>query len=139
MYLLDTDILTLIERDHPRVVERLGQVDPDTVTTTVITKIEILQGRFESVLKAGSADELLRAQERLVQSESLLGGLEIVPIDASVATQFERFRRDKKLKRIGRTDLLIACIAVAHRATLVTRNLKDFQLVPGLSVENWAD
>ena len=53
--------------------------------------------------------------------------------------QFEFLLQHKKLKKIGRGDLLIASIALAHRATLVTRNLKDFQLVPGLKVENWAD
>ena len=40
---------------------------------------------------------------------------------------------------IGRADLLIAAIVLTHRATLVSRNLKDFRQVPGLRVENWAD
>jgi tRNA(fMet)-specific endonuclease VapC len=48
-------------------------------------------------------------------------------------------RQNKKLKKIGRPDLLIAAITLAARGTLVTRNLKDFRLVPGLRVENWAD
>jgi tRNA(fMet)-specific endonuclease VapC len=48
-------------------------------------------------------------------------------------------RQDRKLKKIGRRDLLIACIALAHRAKVVTRNLKHFRQVPGLLVENWAD
>jgi tRNA(fMet)-specific endonuclease VapC len=43
------------------------------------------------------------------------------------------------LKKIGRADLLIASIARANKAILVTRNLKDFRQVPGLQVENWAD
>jgi tRNA(fMet)-specific endonuclease VapC len=40
---------------------------------------------------------------------------------------------------MGRSDLLIACICLADGATLVTRNLKDFQGVPDLRLENWAD
>jgi tRNA(fMet)-specific endonuclease VapC len=68
-----------------------------------------------------------------------LAGFEIVPFDASASAEFDRLRSDKKLKKIGRADLLIACIALAHQATLVTRNLKHFEQVPGLRLENWAD
>ena len=52
---------------------------------------------------------------------------------------FGRFHAEKKYRKIGRADLLIACIALAHNATLVTRNTKDFAVVPGLKLENWAD
>jgi len=38
-----------------------------------------------------------------------------------------------------RADMLIACIALGHKARLVTRNLKDYKDVPGLRLENWAD
>jgi predicted nucleic acid-binding protein len=57
-------------------------------------------------------------------------------IDATAATVFDQLRQNKKLKKIGRGDLLIAAITLANRATLVTRNLKDFRQVPGLQVEN---
>ena len=62
-----------------------------------------------------------------------------MPFDAAAVAQFDRLRRNKKLKQIGRADLLIAAITLANRATLVSRNLKDFRLVAGLQVENWAD
>ena len=60
-------------------------------------------------------------------------------LDTAAAAEFDRLRQNKKLTKIGRADLLIASIALAHRATLVTRNLLHFQQVPGLRLENWAD
>jgi tRNA(fMet)-specific endonuclease VapC len=63
----------------------------------------------------------------------------IVSVTAEAAARFDQLRQDRKLKKIGRADLLIASIVLANQATLVSRNLKDFQQVPGLRVENWAD
>jgi tRNA(fMet)-specific endonuclease VapC len=63
----------------------------------------------------------------------------VVSIDDASIVKFDQLRQDKKLKKIGRADLLIACIALANQATLVTRNVRDFQQVPGLWIENWAD
>jgi tRNA(fMet)-specific endonuclease VapC len=42
-------------------------------------------------------------------------------------------------QQVGTQDLKIACICLAHDATLLTRNLADFEPVPGLRVENWLD
>ena len=139
MYFLDTDILTMAHAGHARVSDQLRRVDPNEVAITVITRIEILQGRFASILKASDGEQLVRAQEFLQRSDQRLRMLEIIPVGAATATEFDRLRQNKKLKKIGRGDLLIASIALAHRATLVTRNMKDFRQIPGLRVENWAD
>jgi len=75
----------------------------------------------------------------LTETETDLQKLPILAVDADAALEFDRLRKNKKLKKIGRPDLLSACIALANRATLVTRNLKHFRQVPGLKIENWAD
>lgn len=138
MILLDTDILTLLTSGHPRVVERVGAA-VEIVATTVITRIEILQGRFAFVLKASNGDELQRAQQRLLQAEQALSRLAVLPVDTATAGDFDRLRQNSKLRKIGRADLLIASIALALDATVVTRNVRHFRQVPRLKVENWVD
>jgi tRNA(fMet)-specific endonuclease VapC len=43
----------------------------------------------------------------------------------------------KQKIRIGNSDLRIAATCVVHSATLISRNRKDFEEVPDLSVESW--
>jgi tRNA(fMet)-specific endonuclease VapC len=138
MFVLDTDILTLLLRGHERVTARRAEVGEE-VALTAITRIELLQGRFAALLKAENGEKLLQAQQRLVESENDLRKFMILIVDGPGAAAFDRLRREKKLKAIRRGDLLIAGLTLARRATLVTRNLRDFRQVPGLRVQNWAD
>lgn len=140
MFVLDTNALTDFFKGHPRVLARARAVpDGRPVVTSTIARFETLDGRYVAIIKAANRDELLVAVERLAGDEEKLSAIDILPVTPAAADHFERLRADKKLKRIGRRDLLIACIALANDATLVTRNVKDFALVPGLKVENWAD
>lgn len=139
MKLLDTNTLTHLFEGQPRVIERLEQ-ETEEVATTIVSRIEILQGRFAMLLKAANGKELQRAQDWLDRTVEQLADIpKVIPIDRAAADEFDWLRENKKLKRIGRADLLIAAITLTKRATLVTRNLKDFQQVPGLRVENWMD
>ncbi len=138
MFVLDTDSLSLLMFGHERLNERTRQAEEEVVLT-IISRIEILQGRFASVIKAEDGDKLLRAQQRLDQTEAYLGGVRVLPVEAAASTEFDKLRANKRLKKIGRADLLLAAIALAHRAKVVTRNLRHFNQVPGLQVENWAD
>ena len=139
MHLLDTDTLTYLHAGHPRVVERLQALDDPDVGTTIITKIELLRGRFDFALKAATGAELLRAQTLLARTEELLAQINITPFDETAAAHFDRLRQTKGLGKLGRADLLIASIALAHRAILVTRNMRHFRPIPELSVVNWVD
>jgi tRNA(fMet)-specific endonuclease VapC len=139
MKLLDSDTLTLLFGGHPRVIT-YHRKETEEVAITIISQIEILQGRFAMLLKAADGAELQRAQQWLDQTVHSLAAIpKVVPIDLAAANEFDRLRANRKLRKIGRADLLIACIALANRATLVTRNRKHFHQVPGLQVENWAD
>ncbi len=139
MHLLDTDTLSALHRNHPRVVAHLREVDDPVVGTTIITKIELLRGRFDYVSKAASGNKLLRAQQWLMRTEELLAQILIVTFDEAAANHFDRLRTLKALNKIGRADLLIASITLANRAVLVTRNVRHFQAVPSLRVVHWMD
>lgn len=138
MFVVDTDILSLLQQNHERVSECFRRADR-RIVTTIISRIEILQGRFAAVLKAADGDDLLRAQHRLKQSEIHLNKLPILVFSTATIARFDQLRQNTKLKKIGRGDLLIAAITLANRATLVTRNVKDFRQIPQLTIENWAE
>jgi tRNA(fMet)-specific endonuclease VapC len=139
MYLLDTDTLTHLHAGNPNVINRLESLQDEEVAITIVTKIEILRGRIDYLLKAFSGRDLLKAQELFGRSETLLHQLPVILIDPNAANQFDRLQGISKFRKIGRADLLVASIALAHQATLVTRNLRHFRKIPHLLLENWVD
>ena len=139
MHLLDTDTLTHLHAEHPRVINHLRNVDDPIVGTTIITKVELLRGRIDFLLKAANGTDLLRAQRWLTRAEELLAQILIVPFDEAAAMQFDRLRANKSYRKIGRADLLVASIVLANQATLVTRNLRHFRQIHGISVVNWVN
>ena len=139
MTLLDSDSLTLVYYAKPGITERvIAARDGGDLCIPILSRIELLLGRLDAVRKASTSDEVLRMQERLFNAETFLSRFTVIPFDDRAAMHFDRLRMNKKLKKTGRADLLIACIALAHDATLVTRNVKDFAVIPRLKLENWA-
>ena len=61
----------------------------------------------------------------------------VLPFDPDSSATFQQLRSAHR--RIGRMDLKIASICIAHDILLLTRNLADFRDLPGLRVENWLD
>ena len=139
MYLLDTDTLTHLHAGNTNVINRLETLQDEEVAITIVTKVEILRGRIDYLLKAFSGSDLLKAQELFSRSETLLNQLPTISIDKNAANQFERLQSVSKFRKIGRADLLIASITLANQATLVTRNLRHFRQFSNLLLENWVD
>jgi predicted nucleic acid-binding protein len=141
MIVLDTDILTLLSYGrNEKLRERIAAVEEgEELAVAVITRMEVLQGRFASIRNAADQEELRVAMERFQAAEQLLDSFLRLDVNDAATEHFERLRKAKKTKNRKRGDLLIACIALAHQALLVTRNVKDYKDVPGLRVENWAD
>lgn len=141
MFILDTDTLSLAFQDQEKVTARIDAAEAadERVVISIVTWAEVLKGRLEYLLKAADSSHWLRADNLLSKTRDDLAKVEVIPVTKTAAAHFDRLRAEKKRKKMGHPDLLIACIALAHDATLVTRNVKDFQHIQRLRIENWAD
>ena len=139
MHLLDADTLTHLYHGHVKASERLRQCDDPDIGVTIFTKAEILRARYEALLKAADGEQIMRAQDLLHRTEDLLASLVVVLFAEVAAHELDRLQRQRALKKIGHVDLLVAIIALANRATLVTRNLRHFERISNLSLDNWVD
>jgi tRNA(fMet)-specific endonuclease VapC len=138
MFLLDTDVYTHFRLGNHRVMARAEQTAArrDLIAITIITKIEILRGRMDALLKGDEAGRMIAAQRALTEAEEDLRTVDVVLLDDFALGHFHRLKGLRGTRRIGRADLLIVSIAFAHDATLVTRNAKHFRLVPNLKLDN---
>jgi tRNA(fMet)-specific endonuclease VapC len=138
-YLLDTDTLEHFQRSNIAVLRRAAAIGADNLAISVITRIELLHARFEYLRKAANGAQLQNAQHWLSETDRLLEQWRTLAVNEAACREFDVLRGRKGFRRIGRSDLLIACIALAYQAVLVTRNVRDFTNIPGLTVENWCD
>ena len=115
-----------------RVLEREA-----SVFSCIVTAEESLNGWISLVRRARAGRAQVHGYGLLLQTISVLAQLSILPFDDDAASVFNDL--EKLRLRVGTMDLKIAAICLAHDATLLTRNLVDFEKVPGLKVENWLD
>ena len=130
LYLLDTNIcIYIINRRPPHVFEHFAGKTYGQVAISSITGAELSFG----AAKSGSA----RNQQAL---DKFLAPLEILPFDEAAMHHYGELRADLERtgRPIGALDTLIAAHALALGATLVTNNIREFERVPALPLENWA-
>lgn len=138
-YVLDTDHLSLYERRHPQVCERIIQArqnSSDTLTITVVSVEEQYAGRLAQIRKASTSEALVVAYQRLQQTYDLFSDLSVLEYNLIADQTFREFRSAGI--RIGTQDLRIATIVLAHDGILLTRNLRDFEKVPDLRTQDWS-
>src|SRR5262245_29917007 len=134
LYILDTDMLTLYEKNHPVVIARVSAHPPAERAITVLTVEEQLSGWYTRIRQAKRPDQLAEAYRRLAKTIRFFARLQIIDYDEPTIARYERLR--KQNVKIGRNDLRIAAAVLEQDAVLVTRNVRDFRQVPGLSIED---
>ena len=127
--MLDTNALSeLVRNPQGTLAQKLNVLEPDTVCTSIIAACEL---RFGAQRK-GSAPLTQRV-------EQLLQALTVLPLDTPADEHYADIRAtlERSGTPIGSHDLFIAAHARSRGMTLLTRNLREFQRVPGLTVEDW--
>jgi len=139
MIILDTNVVSALLREQvsDRVARWLDLQLRVSIYTTAITVFELRYG-VEMMPKGERRDRLAAALGRIMGET--LGG-RIVPLDARGADAAGRLmaRRRALGRTVEATDTLIGGIALAHRATLATRNLRHFADLDVPVIDPWAD
>jgi tRNA(fMet)-specific endonuclease VapC len=133
-YLLDTDSISYYLRGTPGVVARLQALRPVQVGLPAPVLYESRAGMLR-LPRSARRSRLLGALDRFVAL------IAVVPFDgpAAEAAAVVRASLEARGAPIGPIDTAIAGIALARKATLVTRNGREFGRVDGLEIENWYD
>jgi len=132
MYLFDTDTISnvLKKRPSPRLIKKLKKLHPKEQFISTITLSEIVYGAYKSHRPDFHIQNL---------KSVLLPAINIVGFDSKSAYVCGKVRAslEKKGLPVPWADLQIASITIANEFTLIAGNLKHFNRIPGLTVENW--
>ncbi|KAA0571354.1 type II toxin-antitoxin system VapC family toxin [Azospirillum sp. Sh1] len=131
LYMLDTNAMSdLIRNPSGKIAGHVRRVGEDAICTSIVVAAELRYG----AAKKGSAKLSRRVEE-------LLSDVTALPFDLPADAEYGSIRAELEAAGhpIGGNDLLIAAHARALDTILVTANLREFQRVRGLSVENWLE
>ena len=135
LYVLDTDHVSLLQKNHPQIVQRISNVGAGSLAVTVITVEEQLRGWFKVIRRHSSGPKLIWAYAGLRGAVEYFNTVRLIDFDQAAEACYVDLRRQKI--RIGTQDLRIAAITLSVNAVLVTRNRRDFEKVPNLVFEDW--
>ncbi len=129
-YLLDTNIcIYTIKNRPPQVKEKLIEHKIGDLALSIITVSELLYGAFKSQ----------QVERNLNIIEEFIMPFDIIDFDYKSAIEYGKIRAilEKQGQVIGNMDIQIAAIAKANDMILVTNNLKEFNRIENLKLENW--
>ena len=137
MMILDTDHLAALDRGGPigRALGERLKAEPTRPAATVVSFEEQLRGWLALVRREADPFKLVRHYSRLEARIQFFSEWTVLSWSDAAAAINVNLKTQRI--RISTMDLRIACIVLANDATLLSANLRDFQKVPGLQVQNW--
>jgi len=131
MYFLDADFCVKAMRQRESAIRLLESLPRHLVAVPSIVRAELYFGARNSG----------RIESEIAKLVGFFSPHSTIPFDAGAAETYGKLRADLKRKGqlIGDHDMLIAATALSRQATLVTRNVAEFQRVPELRLLTWDD
>lgn len=129
-YMLDTNICIYAIKNKPeQVLEKLKQNLSNRICISAITLAELQHGVEKSMNPEKNSMALLQ----------FLSILDILPFDDLAAVEYGKICAylQKRGTPIGTMDMLIAAHAKTENLIIVTNNVREFERVPNLKIENW--
>ena len=127
-YLLDTDVCIELIKHNERVLDKVEAIGADHCFVTEITIAELFYGAAKS-----------GRPEQFNDVEYILQSFDLKPLLPSLRLYGEnKAILEDKGQMIGEFDLLIGSCAVHNNLVMVTSNLKHFDHIPNIKLEDWA-
>lgn len=129
-YVFDTNVVARLLDNDARVAPRFAAVAADSVGMPLVVLAELLFG----------VEKSSRREQNRLRLQRFASGVRVLPFDVAVAARYAAVRTEVERKGRSKTDfdLVIACTALEHGATLITNDaaLKD-GAIEGLVAEDW--
>jgi tRNA(fMet)-specific endonuclease VapC len=135
-WILDTDHISLLQRGHPAVEQRIRNINLNDIAITIISVEEQLYGRLNRIRRAKSPETLKTAYQRLYETLDDFKAANVLEFNTTAIALYQELVCQKI--RVGTQDLRIAAITLSVNGILVTRNQRDFAKVPNLVIEDWS-
>jgi tRNA(fMet)-specific endonuclease VapC len=128
-YLLDTKIAIYVIKRRPREVLQQFNANASRMAISAVTLAELVHG----------AEKSQHPVENLAVVEDFCSRLEVLPYTPTAAYHYGQIRAqlERAGQIIGVNDLHIAAHARSAGLVVVTNNVREFERLPALQIENW--
>jgi tRNA(fMet)-specific endonuclease VapC len=139
IYILDTDHISLLLGNYPQVRDRVLKSKSEC-SITVISVQEIFNGWVGQLNRVENEAYKIEIYQRLHLTTQFIQQMPVLNYEQTASIQYQQIIKANPIlaKRRLEKDMRIAAIALANGGTIVTRNKRDFELVPELVVEDWS-
>ena len=138
LWILDTDCVSLFIEGNPLICKQAADKFPD-VAITIITVQEIFNGWAGRINDPSQAHQLVWLYTKLWRTTEFFKRVTILNFTEAAQICHQNLLAENKIlakKRLEK-DTRIAAIALANNGIMVTRNHKDFSLIPNLQIADW--